>query len=81
MNITQEQKDDALKIVYIYSAIRSELTQIEKSVEQLNARKDALLINLEDTRRVEAELIDKIKAENPGQDFDVTQLINQQWKY
>ena len=77
MNITQEHKDSALKIVYIYAAIRSELDGIEQALEKLNARKDALIANLEDTRRIEAELIDKIKAENPGQEFDVTQLINQ----
>lgn len=78
MNVTQEQKNDALKIVYIYSVMQKELGAIEKELAGLNERKDTLLIDLETTRAAEAELIDKIKASNPGQQFDITQLFKTQ---
>lgn len=76
MKLTKEQKDDALKIVYIYAALRKELETIESELTALNERKDTLLKGLESTRVVEAELIDKIRSENPGAKVDVTNLFN-----
>lgn len=75
MVISHEDRESALKIVMIYTRIHSELEKIETDVSQLNARKDSLLINLEDTRSHEKELIDKIKASNPDQEFNVLDLV------
>ena len=75
MNITQEQKNEALTIIYAYSELRRQTENIEKALGELNDRKDQLMGDLEKLRSVETELIDKIKEANADVEFSATDLI------
>jgi len=75
MVTTQQDRDDALKIIFIYQKIRVELEKIESDISRLTDRKDELLSSLESTRSKEQELIDRIKSQNPGEAFDVLDLV------
>lgn len=75
MNITQEQKNEALTIIYAYSELRRQTENIEKGLNELNDRKDQLMNDLEKLRSVETELIDKIKEANADMEFSATDLI------